>query len=219
MRQKKYIGLSAVGLLVLSACSTDPSQFPGTDGNRTRDGAVAGAVLGGLAGAILGEGDRKDEVIRGAVLGGAAGAVAGNIMDRQAAELKDDFGNGEIEVINTGEELIVRMPEAILFATDSSQLNPSLRSDLLVLADSLNKYPDSFVTVTGHTDNTGSASHNQALSERRAFAVTSVLLSGGVPASRIQTVGAGENQPIATNQTPDGRAQNRRVDIVIRHLS
>ncbi|MEM6385923.1 MAG: OmpA family protein [Pseudomonadota bacterium] len=215
MRNKTSIVLGVAGILTLSACATDPSQFPGTEGQRTQQGAVAGAALGGVLGAITGDGSRGDDIVRGAVIGGVAGAVAGNIMDRQAAELRNDFGNGDIEVINTGNELIVRMPEAILFATDSAALNPNLRSDLFVLADSLNKYPQSIVTVTGHTDNTGSAGYNQDLSERRASSVASVLQSGGVSPTRLRIVGAGENRPIATNQTAQGRAQNRRVDITI----
>ena len=215
MRMKKSIVLGAAGLVVLSACATDPSQYPGTDGDRTRQGAIAGAALGGVIGAITGDGNRGDDIVRGAVIGGVAGAVTGNIMDRQAAELRNDFSNGDIEVIRSGDDLIVRMPNAILFATDSASLNPGLRSDLFVLAESLNKYPQSIVTVTGHTDNTGSAAYNQDLSERRAVSVSSVLRSGGVSSSRIRTVGAGESRPIATNQTAAGRQQNRRVDITI----
>lgn len=215
MRNKTSIALGVAGIMTLTACATDPSQYPGTEGNRTQEGAVAGAALGGIIGAITGDGNRGDDIVRGAVIGGVAGAVTGNIMDRQAAELRNDFGNGQIEVINTGNELIVRMPEAILFATDSSALNTNLRSDLFVLADSLNKYPQSIVTVTGHTDNTGSAGYNQDLSERRASSVAAVLRSGGVSSSRLRVVGAGENRPIATNQTASGRAQNRRVDITI----
>lgn len=215
MRTMKPIVLGVAGLMIMTACATDPSQYPGTEGNRTQEGAIAGAAIGGLIGAVTGEGNRGDDIVRGAIIGGVAGGVAGNIMDRQAAELRNDFGNGEIEVINTGSELIVRMPEAILFATDSAALNPQLRSDLFVLAESLNKYPQSVVTVTGHTDNTGSAGYNQDLSQRRAASVASVLRTGGVSGSRIRTVGAGENQPIATNQTAAGRAQNRRVDITI----
>ena len=207
--------IGSAALLALTACATDPSQYPGTEGNRTQEGAIAGAALGGLIGAMTGSGSRADDIVTGAVVGGIAGGVAGNIMDRQAAELRNDFGNGDIEVINTGNELIVRMPEAILFATDSASLNPQLRSDLFVLAESLNKYPQSIVTVTGHTDNTGSAGYNQDLSQRRAQSVASVLRTGGVSDGRIRTVGAGENQPIATNQTAAGRAQNRRVDITI----
>lgn len=215
MRNKTTIVLGVAGIMALTACATDPSQYPGTEGNRTQEGAVAGAALGGVIGAITGDGNRGDDIVRGAIIGGVAGAVTGNIMDRQAAELRNDFGNGQIEVINTGNELIVRMPEAILFATDSAALNPNLRSDLFVLADSLNKYPQSIVTVTGHTDNTGSAGYNQDLSERRASSVAAVLRSGGVSSSRLRVVGAGENRPIATNQTAAGRAQNRRVDITI----
>lgn len=215
MRNKTSIVLGVAGIMTLTACATDPSQYPGTEGNRTQEGAIAGAVLGGVVGAITGDGNRGDDIVRGAVIGGVAGAVTGNIMDRQAAELRNDFGNGQIEVINTGNELIVRMPEAILFATDSAALNPNLRSDLFVLAESLNKYPQSIVTVTGHTDNTGSAGYNQDLSERRASSVASVLRTGGVASSRLRVVGAGENRPIATNQTAAGRAQNRRVDITI----
>ncbi len=212
---RKPLILGAASLLALSACS-DPSQFPGTDGDRTRQGAIAGAALGGLLGATRESGsDRFKNAIVGAAVGAAAGGLIGNAMDQQAAELRNDFGNGEIEVINTGSELIVRMPEAILFATDSASLNPRLRSDLVVLSNSLNKYPQSIVTVTGHTDNTGAASYNQALSERRAGSVAAVLRSSGVAGSRVRTVGAGESQPIATNQTVAGRAMNRRVDITI----
>ena len=212
---RKTAILGVAGTLALTACSTDPSQYPGTDGNRTREGAIAGAALGGLVGAMTGSGGRGDDIVTGAVVGGIAGGIAGNIMDQQAAELRNEFGNGEIEVINTGNELIVRMPEAILFATDSAALNPQLRSDLFVLAESLNKYPQSVVTVTGHTDNTGSGAYNQDLSQRRAQSVASVLRTGGVSNARLRTVGAGEDQPIATNQTAAGRAQNRRVDITI----
>lgn len=215
MRNKTSIVLGVAGIMTLTACATDPSQYPGTEGNRTQEGAIAGAALGGLFGAIAGDGSRGDDIVRGAVIGGVAGAVTGNIMDRQAAELRNSFDDSRIQVIRSGDNLIVRMPEAILFATDSAALNPQLRSDLFVLSDSLNKYPQSVVTVTGHTDNTGSAAYNQDLSERRAMSVASVLRSGGVSSSRIRVVGAGESRPIATNQTAAGRQQNRRVDITI----
>jgi len=215
MFAKKSMVLGAAGLLVLSACATDPSQYPGTPGNRTQEGAIAGAAVGGVIGAITGSGSRGDDIVRGAVIGGVAGAVAGNIMDRQAAELRNGFSNGDIQVIRSGDNLIVRMPNGLLFATDSASLNPTLRSDLRVLADSLQKYPNSIVTVTGHTDNTGSAAYNQDLSERRAASVAKVLMRNGVAGSRVRTVGAGESRPIASNQTEAGRQANRRVDITI----
>ena len=207
--------LGAVSLLALTAC-TDPSQYPGTEGDRTRQGAITGAAVGAVLGATRESGsDRLRNAAVGAAIGAAAGGIIGNILDQQAAELRNDFGNNEIDVINTGSELIVRMPEAILFEVDSATLNPQLRSDLFVLSESLNKYPNSVVTVTGHTDNTGTAGYNQNLSERRAQSVASVLRSGGVSGGRIDVVGAGESQPIATNQTAAGRALNRRVDITI----
>ncbi len=211
---RKPMLLGAVSLLAVTACS-DPSQYPGTDGDRTRQGAIAGAAVGAVLGATRESDDRLRNAAVGAAIGAAAGGIIGNVLDQQAAELRNDFGNGEIDVINTGSELIVRMPEAILFEVDSAALRPQLRSDLFVLAESLNKYPNSVVTVTGHTDNTGSAGYNQDLSERRAESVASVLRSGGVSGGRLSVVGAGESQPIATNQTAAGRAQNRRVDITI----
>ena len=212
---KKPLILGAASLIALTAC-TDPSYQPGGERERTGKGAAIGAAIGGVLGATRESGsDRVKNAAIGAAIGAAVGGAIGYSLDKQAAELRNDFGNGQIDVINTGNELIVRMPEAILFATDSATLNPQLRSDLFVLADSLNKYPQSIVTVTGHTDNTGTAAYNQDLSERRAWSVAEVLRNGGVSGSRIRTVGAGESQPIATNQTAAGRAQNRRVDITI----
>jgi len=212
---RKPLILGATSLFALTACG-DPSQYPGTEGDRTRQGALAGAAVGAVLGGTRESGsDRLRNAAVGAAIGAAAGGIVGNILDTQAAELRDDFGNGQIDVINTGNELIVRMPEAILFATDSASLNPQLRSYLFVLSESLNKYPNSIVTVTGHTDNTGAASYNQDLSERRAQSVASVLVQGGVSSRRLNVVGAGESQPIATNQTAAGRSQNRRVDITI----
>jgi outer membrane protein OmpA-like peptidoglycan-associated protein len=204
---RKPMILGGASLLALTACG-DPSQYPGTEGDRTRQGAIAGAAAGALIGGTLESGnDRVRNALVGAALGAAAGGVIGNALDAQAAELRNDFGSGEIDVINTGSELIVRMPEAILFPVDSASLNPQLRSDLFVLSDSLNKYPASIVTVTGHTDNTGSASYNQNLSERRADAVASVLSEGGVAFNRVRVVGAGENQPITTNQNAEPKHQ------------
>jgi len=211
---KKPATLAAASLIALTACG--PAYQQGGDRQNQGTGAAAGALIGAVLGGTRESGsDRLRNAAVGAAIGAGAGALIGSSLDAQARELEQDFDNGSIDVINTGSELIVRMPEAILFATDSAQLNSALRSDLFVLSDSLNKYPQSIVTVTGHTDNTGTAAYNQNLSERRAVSVATVLRSGGVAPSRIRTQGAGESQPIATNQTAAGRAQNRRVDITI----
>ncbi|MFD2856873.1 OmpA family protein [Seohaeicola zhoushanensis] len=123
------------------------------------------------------------------------------------------MNNGTIT--NTGDRLIVTLPQDILFATDSYAVRSDLQRDLGALASNLRAYPNSTVQVVGHTDNTGDAAYNQDLSERRASSVGSVLINSGVAAGRIQIVGRGEDAPIASNLTPEGRARNRRVEVVI----
>ncbi|NSX53246.1 OmpA family protein [Parasulfitobacter algicola] len=218
MIKAKFLGLAAtVSIMLLGAC-TDPNTSGGTDPNRN---TKTGAIVGGIAGAIIGSataGDDGDERRRGAIIGGLAGAGGGALigrqLDKQAAELRNDLNNN-IDVVNTGERLIVTMPQDLLFAVDSTRVRPDLRSDLFVLSRSLNDYPDSSVIIIGHTDNTGPAGYNQDLSERRARSVGSVLTEGGVSQRRLRTIGRGEEQPVASNLTPEGRAQNRRVEIVI----
>jgi outer membrane protein OmpA-like peptidoglycan-associated protein len=206
--------LAGTSLVAVTAC-TDPARMGGPDPNRnTKQGAVLGGLLGAGLGAIV-----SDDKAKGAVIGGAAGAatgaVAGNFLDKQEAELRRDLENDRIGIRNTGDRLIVTMPQDILFAVDSADVNSGLRRDLLTVADSLQDYPRSRVLVEGHTDNTGSADYNQRLSERRANAVADVLMEGGVTFDRVETFGRGEDAPVASNLTEQGRAQNRRVEIEI----
>lgn len=202
---KPALVLPLVAVLALSACTgTGPRQNTGA-----ATGAVAGGILGGLltgrpAGAAVG-------AVGGAIVGGAIGQN----LDQQAGELRAGFGDNRIGVTNTGSSLVVTMPQDILFATDSAKISPTVRADLRVLAQHLNKYPDSTVQVIGHTDNAGTASYNLNLSRQRAASVTNVLLNQGVAAYRVTSIGRGEDQPVASNLTPEGRAQNRRVEIVI----
>jgi outer membrane protein OmpA-like peptidoglycan-associated protein len=215
MKSTKVIAAAGIGLLALTACTDEQlmNSNPSAGG-----GAVAGALTGALIGTAVSD-NRDRGALVGAALGAGAGALIGQDLARQKAELENNFANNQIQVIQQGNELLVRMPQDILFPVSGYTVTPSLRADLLVLADNLNRYPNSIVTVTGHTDSTGSAAYNQALSERRAEAVAAVLRDGRVNPARIRTVGAGENQPIASNLTEEGRAQNRRVDITITPLS
>ncbi|SIO42951.1 Outer membrane protein OmpA [Rhodovulum sp. ES.010] len=216
-RARKTLLLLAAGGLALGAC-TDPATQTNDPRQRTKEGAALGAGLGALAGMMIGkdgDDDARDALV-GAAVGAAAGAAIGNQLDKQAAELERDFSSDEIRVVNTGSELVVTMPQGILFATDSAAVRPDLQADLRVLARSLNDYPNTTVDVIGHTDNTGPASYNQDLSSRRAGSVAAVLTGAGVTPSRIRAYGRGEDQPVASNLTPEGRAQNRRVEIVIR---
>jgi len=183
--------------------------------NRTMTGALTGAAVGGVTGVATGTdgSDDRRRAVTGAVIGGTAGAIAS--LSRQAADLRRELGDN-IEVRNTGEELILTLPQDLLFAVDSATLRSDLQRDLRTIGANLVNYPDTDVVVVGHTDNTGSAAHNQALSERRAESVAQVLRSQGISQRRIETVGRGLTQPIAANATPEGRAQNRRVEIFIR---
>ncbi|SMP04675.1 OmpA family protein [Shimia sagamensis] len=207
------ISLSAVAVLGLTAC-TDPAYVSGSADDRdqyrkTKNGAIIGALAGAGIAAVT-DGD----ALMGAALGAGAGAIIGNVLDKQEAELRAQLDD-EVHIENTGDRLILTLPQDILFDVDSYSVNAGLQDDLAKVASSLDKYPDSTVQILGHTDNTGSASHNQGLSERRANAVADVLLTNGVPVSRIDTIGRGEDQPIASNLDDAGRRQNRRVEIVI----
>ena len=172
---------------------------------------MSGALLGA---AVSDDGDRGDGALIGAVLGGAVGAGVGYNLDKQEAELRRSM-DSNVQITNTGDRLIVTLPQDILFATDSFAVRSDLRDDLSAVAASLQRYPGSTVQVIGHTDSDGDAAYNQQLSERRAPAVSEVLLQNGVPYSRIQSFGRGESQPVATNLNAAGKAQNRRVEIVI----
>ncbi len=213
MRISKPLLLISAAGLALGAC-TSPETATDNPRQRTQEGALVGGLLGATAGALIGENARGAVV--GGLVGAGIGAAIGYNLDQQAEELQRDFADGRIQIINNGDHLVVRMPQDILFDFDSAAVKPALQSDLRVLAASLQKYPGSTVQVVGHTDDTGAASYNLDLSIRRADAVSSVLVGAGVAGARIQTIGRGESEPIATNLTAAGKAQNRRVDITIR---
>ncbi|MFT5869648.1 MAG: outer membrane protein OmpA-like peptidoglycan-associated protein [Paracoccaceae bacterium] len=210
---KTIITVVTIGAVGLVGCTT---TNPNPNANRTRDGAIIGAILGGVIGAAGSDTNSGRSAVVGAVVGAAAGGIIGQQLDRQAQELRSDLSNDQIKIENTGSELIVTMPEGILFDIDSAAIRAGLQRDVRALASNLQDYPDSTVDVIGHTDNTGSASYNQDLSARRAGAVAGVLLEAGVANFRVRSYGRGENEPVATNLTPEGRQQNRRVEIIIR---
>lgn len=211
---KTTLTLGVASLIALSAC-TDPAMMDPDDSRRnTKQGTLIGSLVGAATGALVSDDKGKGAVI-GGLVGAGAGAAIGNNLDKQEAALRNDLGNDNVTIRNTGDRLIVTLPQDILFATDSASLRPDLQGDLRVVAANLNDYPNTTVQVLGHTDNTGGASYNLDLSARRASTVANVLISAGVAPSRIVTTGRGEDQPVASNLTAEGRAQNRRVEIVI----
>jgi outer membrane protein OmpA-like peptidoglycan-associated protein len=215
MMMKSPLILAVAGTLALTAC-VDPNAYPNDPNARTRNGAVIGGLVGAVAGASTArDGDELKGAILGGALGAGTGALIGRDLDRQAAELRGSL-NSNISVTNNGQFLTVNMPQDLLFDTNSASVRPDLRRDLQAVANSLLKYPNSRIEVIGHTDSSGSAAFNQDLSQRRAASVANVLRDTGVPGARLAAFGRGEDQPIATNLTPEGRALNRRVEIIIR---
>ncbi len=215
MMFKTPLLITSASLLALTAC-VDPNAYPNDPNARAKSGAVIGGLAGALAGANAGGDDKLAKAVVGGAIGAALGGAIGATLDQQAAELRGSINNPNVTVTNNGSYLTVNMPQDLLFAVDSASLRPDLRSDLGSVAQSLIRYPNSRIEVIGHTDNTGSAAYNYDLSQRRANAVSAVLTQNGVPFGRITTIGRGFDQPIASNATPQGRAQNRRVEIIIR---
>lgn len=216
---KNLFVLTTSVAFLLTACSS-PERFDdmATDRNNTKQGAIIGGLLGAGVGAIA-----ADKSLQGAVIGGAIGAAGGagigSLLDKQEAELRQSLGNDDVTITNTGDSLVVTLPQDILFDVDSAAVDFAVRDELSTVAQSLQNYPETNVRIVGHTDNSGAAEHNQDLSERRANSVADVLLDNGVAFERIQTTGRGEDQPIASNLTDEGKAQNRRVEIVIKESS
>jgi outer membrane protein OmpA-like peptidoglycan-associated protein len=213
MMTKLPLMLGFTSILALGAC-VNPVAGPGDPNQRAKTGALTGGLIGAVIGGSGGD-ESLGRAVAGGVIGAALGGVIGATLDQQAAELRGSL-DSDISVTNTGEYLIVNMPQDLLFATDSAALRPDLTGDIKTVAASLLKYPNSRIEVIGHTDNTGSAAYNQDLSQRRAVSVANVLRESGVPNGRLTAYGRGEDQPIASNASVDGRAQNRRVEIIIR---
>jgi len=210
----KFTGAALAVILLLSAgCATNPDGT--TEYKRTAVGALGGAAVGAGAGALIaGSGHRGTGALIGGVVGAAAGGAVGNYMDRQAAEMKRKLP--EAAIAREGDKLYVALPSGILFDVDKAVIKPAAKDSIAKAAEVLVKYPDTYITVEGHTDSTGTTEYNQKLSERRAEAVRDQLLRDGVPASRVSARGYGESNPIADNSTPEGRQANRRVQLEIR---
>jgi outer membrane protein OmpA-like peptidoglycan-associated protein len=217
MTLSKTLTMSAIGasLLATTACTTNPET-----GNRRLDRTVVGAVLGAgagyLVGDIIGGSSSRTEQIIGAGIGGIAGAAVGRYMDQQEAELRRETAGTGVDVIRQGDELVLRMPSGITFATDRYDIQPQFQSTLNEVASTLATYNSTIIDVYGHTDSTGSDSYNQQLSERRAESVANYLAARGVVRARMATRGFGESQLLVNPERSEAdRAANRRVEIKV----
>lgn len=207
------LALAAASALIIAGCAQNP--FYGENAQTTRGatiGAGAGAVLGNVVG---GKGNRTTGGLVGAAIGATVGGLIGRQMDRQEADLRTQMAGTGVEVQRQGDTIRLQAPENITFDTNRADIKPQFQPVLSQLAQSIRQYPGTVVQVEGHTDGTGSATYNQNLSEDRADAVRSDLIQRGVDAARLHAVGYGLTRPIADNNTLAGRAQNRRVELLI----
>ena len=205
--KKFFIGFLIISFLAVSmGCA---------EWNRTAKGAAIGAGVGGAAGGLIGyaTGSTAAGVLIGAAVGGAAGALIGNYMDKQAAEIERDIEGAKVERV--GEGIKITFNSGILFDVNRANLKDYSRTELTKLATILSKYDDTNILLAGYTDSTGSEEYNMQLSRSRAQSVADYLVTQNVNSERFSVYGHGEFDPVATNDTEGGRAQNRRVEVAI----
>lgn len=212
-------GVGVLAMLGATACTTTDPYSSAPRRNNTATGALAGAfggaVLGYLTNTSNGEQGRKNALI-GAGVGVLGGAAVGQYMDRQQRAMEAELSGSGVGVARQGDNLVLRMPSDVTFATNQSNIDPRFDATLADVANVLRQYDQSLVDVVGHTDSTGGDVINQPLSERRAISVADALIRNGVQRERLYVAGNSSRTPVASDATPEGRAQNRRVEILIR---
>lgn len=214
MHSPKLFATLLAGTALMGVTACDTLNQPGVKGGGL--GALGGGALGYLLGDLIGGRNSRTEEIVGAGIGAVAGGAVGYYLDRQQKDLESRTAGTGVDVIRNGDDsLTVRASDSITFDYNKATVRPEFQSVLSQVAQSLQAYPSSAIDVLGHTDSTGSDAYNQTLSEDRARSVADALTRYGVNRVRIETRGYGENQPIASNDTETGRAQNRRVEIRI----
>lgn len=207
--------------LAFSACKTiDPYTGEEKVGNTTK-GAAIGAAAGAVIGAISGDDsrERKKRILIGAGVGALAGGGVGAYMDRQEAALRSQLAGTGVSVTRLGDDIVLNMPGNITFATNQSAIDADFYPVLDSVALVVNEYEKTLIEVVGHTDSTGTDAINQPLSEQRASSVSRYLQSRSVMSQRLSTYGVGSNYPVASNNTDQGRALNRRVEITLMPLT
>ena len=212
-------GLGVAAMLGATACTTtDPYSSAPTRNNTGTGvlaGALGGAVLGYLTNTSDGDQGRRNALI-GAGVGALAGGAVGNYMDRQQRAMEAELSGTGVGVARQGDNLVLRMPSDVTFATNQSNIDPRFDAVLRDVAGVLAEYDRSLVDIVGHTDSSGGDAINQPLSERRAISVADALIRSGVQRERMFVAGQSSRVPVASNATVEGRAQNRRVEILIR---
>jgi outer membrane protein OmpA-like peptidoglycan-associated protein len=214
----KLLTLVATAALIgLAGCQTVNPYTGETQTSKAAKGAAVGAATGAVVGLITGDDskERRERALIGAGIGAIAGGSVGYYMDVQEAKLRQQLQGTGVSVTRIGDNITLNMPGNITFRTDSADLNSSFFGVLDSVSLVVKEYEKTIIEVAGHTDSTGTDEYNQALSQRRAQTVATYLVGRGVMDQRIITVGAGESRPVATNETPEGRQLNRRVELTL----
>jgi outer membrane protein OmpA-like peptidoglycan-associated protein len=210
-------GLLLGTVLLVAGCMTYDPYTGEQEVSKTTKGAAVGAGVGVAVGLITGDSssERKKRALLLGAAGGLAGGAVGNYMDRQEAKLRAQLQGTGVSVTRSGDNIILNMPGNVTFQTNSADINASFYQVLNSVAIVLKEFDKTVVDVAGHADSVGSDDANLALSQRRASSVSSYLGAQGIDSQRLITVGYGESRPIASNDTPEGRQQNRRVEITL----
>jgi outer membrane protein OmpA-like peptidoglycan-associated protein len=216
----KYVSIAVLAAFGLAACSTDPYTGESKLSN-TAIGATGGAIIGGVAGAIIGKGDKgsRKAALIGAGIGTLAGGGIGLYMDKQEADLRRELQASGVSVTRNGDNIVLNMPSNITFETDQSEVKSEFYQVLNSVALVLKKYDKTLIDVEGHTDSDGSDSYNEELSENRAQSVAQYLAGRSIDDRRFAVSGFGEREPVASNASAEGKAQNRRVEIELSPLT
>ncbi|MBQ8729111.1 MAG: OmpA family protein [Alphaproteobacteria bacterium] len=207
---KKIISICALTAVVAGCTTVNPYT-----GESQTAKSTWGTAIGATAGALIGSTQSSTGALIGGLAGAAVGGGVGYYLDVQAAELRQELMSTGVQVVETADSIRLIMPGNITFKTDSSDINSSFYPVLNSVAKVLNKYDNSTILVSGHTDITGSAEYNLNLSRERAQSVASYLQGQGIKSTRFEVLGMGASNPIASNSTAQGRAQNRRVELKI----
>ena len=219
MRVTSIVAVASIAALMAAACTTTDPYSSTPRRNNTGTGVIAGALGGALLGYLTNTNnpdEGRTNALIGAGVGALAGGAIGNYMDRQQRELEQQLSGSGVGVTRQGDNLVLVMPGDVTFDTNQSSIQGRFHAVLDDVASVFNRYDQSLVDIIGHADSDGSDSYNLDLSRRRAESVAAYLNQRGVDANRIYYEGRGESQPIASNATADGKAQNRRVEILIR---
>ena len=215
MKKLTIYSLSVVFVMgtLLTSCNSIKNANNTQKG--TGIGAAAGAIVGGILGNYVGKGGNAVlGAVVGAAVGGGTGAIIGNKMDKQARKISEALPGADVERVGEGIRMVLK-EDAVRFDVNKATLTAQAKMNLDKLVPVFNEYSDTNIDIFGYTDSSGNVNYNLTLSKDRAKSVKNYLISKGLASGRLNTTGLGIADPIASNETVEGKSQNRRVEFAI----